>query len=181
MSIYRAATSALVSPFQQENYFTTLESSKRLKFLPAAEWRAGKCFLFNTWDIFYTFIFKRLSILRLIASVFRIFTNEVLGYDVTLVIQPENMTVMNPNSQFMQLSSCRNALWVKFVKESQTVKFLFLVAMITIPTHWRTKLLPQCWPLTCGYLLYTMWILGDCWTGGSWVRLSGRKEVIIQL
>ena len=47
---------------------------------------------------------------RLLVSVFRIFTNEVLGYDVSLVIQPENTTLIDADTQFKQLSSCRNDL-----------------------------------------------------------------------
>ena len=48
--------------------------------------------------------------LRLVGAVFRIFTTEVLGYDVSLVTQPEPAAVINRESQFRQLASCTNAL-----------------------------------------------------------------------
>ena len=48
--------------------------------------------------------------LRLVGAVFRIFTTEVLGYDVSLVTQPEPAAEVNRESQFRQLASCTNAL-----------------------------------------------------------------------
>ena len=47
---------------------------------------------------------------RLIGSVFRIFATEVLGYDVSLVTQPETVAVLDRDSQFKQLASCTNPL-----------------------------------------------------------------------
>jgi hypothetical protein len=48
--------------------------------------------------------------LRLVGAVFRIFATEVLGYDVSLVTQPQPVAVVNRESQFRQLASCTNAL-----------------------------------------------------------------------
>jgi len=47
---------------------------------------------------------------RLVGAVFRIFATEVLGYDISIVSQPEPAAMLDRDIQFQQLASCTNAL-----------------------------------------------------------------------
>ena len=101
-------TSVLLPPYQQGHCSTTMVRRKMLQFLAAAKWRAGEhlfaSFLWQNWGEIV------INNFRLIGSVFRIFANEVLGYDVSLVLHPGQVTVADRDRQFKQLSSCKNAL-----------------------------------------------------------------------
>ena len=70
----------------------------------AAPWRAGQCL--GGWESSLMIYLP-----RLIGSVFRIFSHNILGYDVSLVTRPENMTGLDRDSWFRTLSTCRDKLW----------------------------------------------------------------------
>ena len=101
----------------------TMESEKTSDFSPKIKWRAGLMILINP-EVKKTNIF-----FRLVAAVFRVFSSEVLGYDINVKNQSSN-SVSRPLSvqsqtlyssstplqdsdlTFRQLSSCTNPLWV---------------------------------------------------------------------
>ena len=124
----------------------------------------------SRWHFVFNIFYKILPIFRLVASVFRILVTEVLGYDISLLVQPDYPAVFTQESQFSQLSSCKNELWVKCHEVITTYSICFQLWWLQLkpperwsscryvnPGHAATSLIP------CRYVGAARWgTVGPC-------------------